>query len=117
MAFAAALIAAKRLDKVNGRLTFEPKDNNEEGKLFITPLTYDMLKDSALAAVDLAECLYSVWDDLEPNKSGLKTRKDEVLFYDEGDGETSCMQGIELALNEISDTLMSATEKDVCISE
>lgn len=114
LALAAAMIAAKRLERVEGRLTKtrlrKDKDGEEWESIIVTDKVCDIANDAAEAACALAGGLWNMWEELGSSYEGLKHTEDEPFFDDEDGEPEGPMEKIADELHLLNDTMCNGDE-------
>ena len=114
LALAAAMIAAKRLERVEGRLTREcllkDKGGEEWEANVATKEVCDIANDASGAALALASGLWQMWSEIRPSYEGLKHTEDEPFFDDEDGEPEGPIEKIADELHLLNDTMCNGDE-------
>ena len=114
LAIAAAMIAAHRLAKVEGRLT-EPMMRrfngcDEEYEVDVTTSeAFEICMDAGEAATAVAQGLWNAWGNIN-HYGGLKKTEDEPFFDDDCDGIENPLEDIAKELHDLNDTLCNGED-------
>jgi hypothetical protein len=120
LAIAAAMIAAQRLAKVEGRLTmpvvrkFRDGNNVEEYDVeTATKEVFEICVDAGEAATSVAQGLWNAWGNMNHHSEGLKKSEDEPFFDDDNDCIENPLDGIVKELHDLNN-IMCQGEESVC---